>query len=60
MLKFLQGKKTYLLAALAAVVILGYQAGYITEDTANMLMALLLPGMAVTLKAGQNRIEEKL
>jgi hypothetical protein len=59
MLKFLQGKKTYALAILAVVNILGFQAGFISEEVANTVFALLLPGMAVTLKAGQNRIESK-
>jgi hypothetical protein len=60
MVKFLQGKKTYILAILTTALIFAFQAGYVSEDVANMLIALLLPGMAVTLKAGQNRIEEKL
>lgn len=51
-LKFLQGKKTYILVAAALGVAGAYVAGVIDEATANTALAVLGFGSIATLRAG--------
>lgn len=60
LITFLQGKKTYGVAALAAIVITAHLLGYVDTDLANSILAFLVPAGLITLKAGQSRIEDKL
>lgn len=58
MIEFLKGKKTYILAIGAALTVLAYQLNYIDVTTANTILAYMLPAGLITLKAGQNRVEQ--
>ncbi len=56
----LQGKKTYVVAASAAAVVIAQGAGLLPEDTANTLLSLLGAGGAATLGAKVNRLLSSL
>ncbi len=60
MITFLQGKKTYIMAAASAIVAFCYIMGWVSEGMANDILAFLIPGMAMSLKAGQTRIENQI
>ena len=49
----LQGYKTYICAALAAVVTLTYALNMISQSTWQILMGLLVPAAAAALKSSQ-------
>lgn len=48
---FLSGKKTYIIAACMAIVVLAQQAGLITADQGNQLLEVLGVGGVITLRA---------
>lgn len=50
----LKGKKTYIVAALAAAVVVGHTLGVVDSDLANRLLELLGVGAVITLRAGMN------
>jgi len=56
----LQGKRTYIIAALAAIVTLVKYLGYIDEDLFQMLLGLLGAGGVATMAAKVNRIDKKM
>lgn len=56
----LKGKKTYIVAALAAVVVFLQHSGYITEDAASNILLLLGAAGAATLSAKINRVQKTL
>ena len=56
----LAGKKTYIVAALAAGVVFAFSMGYIDESTYQTLLGLLGAGGIATLGAKGNRIEQKV
>lgn len=56
----LTGKKTYIVAALAAVATLFKYLGYLDDDTFNMLVGLFGAGGMATMAAKSNRIDKKL
>lgn len=58
MFSFLQGYKTYLIAALAAAVQLLHVMGYIDEHTKTQLLTLLGTGAVATVAAKINRINQ--
>lgn len=60
MIESLQGKKSYILASLIGVTVALYTLGWVPEGTANLILSILLPAMGVTIKIGQNRIEDKI
>ena len=49
----LEGKKTYIMAALAAICTALYALGIISQSTWQTLMGILVPAGMATLKAGQ-------
>ena len=51
MLEFLQGKKTYILAGLGALLVFGKLIGWIDEQTFEALFALLGFGSFATLRS---------
>jgi hypothetical protein len=55
----LTGNKTYIVAALIAVVTVVHSLGYIDTDTWTMLLGLLNGAGISTLGAKANRIEQK-
>lgn len=54
-MKFLQGKKTYLVAAAAAGVTFAHALGWIDSDLTNTLYGLLGASGAATMAAKVNR-----
>lgn len=50
LIKFLNGKKTYVSAALLAAVVFCYHAGIIDQNTYNQLWALLTAGGLAALR----------
>lgn len=56
----LEGKKTYIVAVLAAGVVFAYSLGYIDDGTYQTLLGLLGAGGIATLGAKGNRIEQKV
>lgn len=56
----LQGYKTYIVAALTAIVTLLHSLGYIDEATYQALLALLGAGAVTTVAAKINRIQQDL
>ncbi len=56
----LQGKKTYIVAVVAAAATLLKYLGYLTDDGYQMIMGLLGAGGIATLAAKSNRIDKKL
>ena len=57
-MKFLQGKKTYIVAVLMAIVTVLYNLGQIDKSMYDMLMALLSAGAVSTVAAKVNRIQQ--
>lgn len=55
----LQGYKTYIVAALAALTVFAHSLGYIDDATRDTLLALLGAGGVATLAAKINRVETK-
>lgn len=55
----LAGNKTYIIAALIAVVTIAHSLGYIDTNTLTTLLGLLNGGAVSTLAAKSNRIEQK-
>ena len=49
----LEDKKTYICAALAGLATIAYSLGWIEQSTWQVIMGLLVPAAAATLKAGQ-------
>lgn len=49
---FLKGKKTYLVAALFALVTFAYSMGWIDEHTLQIVQGALLPAGLAALRAG--------
>jgi hypothetical protein len=58
MLKFLQGYKSYIIAAIIAVLAGLHAMGYIDEATYQTLLALLSAGAVSTVAAKMNRIQQ--
>lgn len=58
MLDFLKGYKTYIVAALSAVVTLLHAAGKIDDTLYQSLLALLASGGVATVAAKINRIQK--
>tara|TARA_Y100000296_G_scaffold44840_1_gene51427 strand:- start:901 stop:1110 length:210 start_codon:yes stop_codon:yes gene_type:complete len=58
-MEFLKGKKTYLLAFTAAVIVGLQLAGYIDKELANELLKLIGAGSLVTLRLGVANGKEK-
>lgn len=58
MFSILQGYKTYIVAALAGLVIVLQQLGYLTSDQVQVLLVLLGASGAATLAAKINRNAE--
>lgn len=52
LLKALDGKKTYLIAALLAIAVFAKQIGWIDENTFQALYGALTAGGLATLRAG--------
>ena len=59
LMEFLKGKKTYLLAFTAAVIVGLQLAGYIDKELANELLKLIGAGSLVTLRLGVANGKEK-
>ena len=55
----LVGKKTYIVAALVAIVTVAHSLGYIDDATWQLLLGLLNGAGVATLGAKSNRIEQK-
>jgi len=55
-IEYLRGKKTYIFAALGAIVVFAKLIGWIDDVTMNVLLGLLGFGGLAALKAGQVRI----
>ena len=49
----LEDKKTYIVAGVAGLVTVFYGLGWIEQSTWQVLMGLLVPAAAATLKSGQ-------
>ncbi len=60
LIKFLQGKKSYIISALAFGVQAAFVMGYIDEATRNSLLQLLGAGAIATVSAKLNRIDKKI
>lgn len=60
MIQLLQGSKTYVALALAAVIGLLYDRGAITPEFGNQATFWLTLIATAFMKAGQNRIERKV
>jgi hypothetical protein len=60
MIEFLKGKKSYIIAALIAMVNVAHMMGYIDEATRNNLLALLGSGAVATVAAKMNRVDKKI
>jgi hypothetical protein len=58
MITWLQGKKTYAVAVLAAALTLLHSLGYIDDQTYQTLVALLASGGAATVAAKINRLKK--
>lgn len=58
--EMLQGYKTYIVAALTAIVTLLHSLGYIDDATFKALMALLGAGAVSTVAAKVNRIQQEI
>ena len=51
-IKALEGRKTYLISALWALATFVYSAGFIDQDTYNMIQGVLFPAGLAALRAG--------
>lgn len=54
-LNFLNGKKTYIVAGLGAVVFVAFNLGYIDVDTANQLYTMLGITGTITMRSAIKR-----
>jgi len=60
MFKFLDGKKTYIVAFASAAVVALFNLGYLEAQTANSILALLGATGYATLRSSQAKIEDKI
>jgi len=56
----LAGYKTYVIAALTAIITIAHSLGYIDEETFQNLLALLAAGGTATVAAKINRVNKKV